>query len=882
MKKLLRRISSVGLAQRPPMATPTVCSPFSLTIEQLVSRDKDLLAAASASPLSTSPSSASPTNPAAGNFEPGSSSTADSQKRSNPDLDGVLRDDIPVLLQQFVRFLSSSSALETEGLFRTAGSAKLIRELREGLEKTSILDFASIESFNIPSVAAVFKQWLRDIPDGLISKKFFQDMLNAGTSVQKIKGVLHSMPRANYCSLEYLLRYLQKVASFSHLNRMTVQNLVIVFAPNVFRCPSAPSGPSKGSPEKYLVESMQITKTMIVIMDHFDELFNEEVKIELEYHIHFILIIITATDHSSNYELYRKSTFDASPVDGVFGSEPRVDAGAYRRKFSSEAVLGVHSRKPTDASWAGHTTESRTSPASSLMASPTLSQRRVLNAAVSETVHSMLFVTPQVNEEPKNDDDDDGVIRPSTVAKARGRSMSLALGPSSYAEIRGAQQSLLDELKEIKDRPKPPERRTSGATQKPDQSGQKEYPSTLNDPQTSTSPISHLEALSKKIGASTTTIAQFFHSQPSLRFNPFESTSSSLPNNTTVTSSPHTSPRHPLPCPSITHRPYNWNQYHTLDAECSEMSLRSNRKRYLETTDHNGSLASSHSNSNLLRNPSTSPPLSHPHHQGLDHTTSSSSVFDTEERALARQELRVIRERIKRNRAMDIENYRAIKAFLNELPDINLQSYPKSPIRSIPASADSKERTNPCKAALERLRRRRTKEGRPYDIDAMTMREMGQEKATVKKELAQLKAFFAERKDSSPCQTPSLEEKEIMRDLYSRYCVLKARLKESTGDSDHGGEATTARQRNAVAEEVSTDTVDIEDRKIYKRLRQEKKQLQLQLHSYQDEFKKKNGRAIQTTEDRAPIKAEYNRYKELRELLAQLEQRMGGDNVERQ
>ncbi|KAJ3096372.1 hypothetical protein HDU97_005941 [Phlyctochytrium planicorne] len=49
--------------------------------------------------------------------------------------------------------------------------------------------------------------------------------------------------------------------------------------------------------------------------------------------------------------------------------------------------------------------------------------------------------------------------------------------------------------------------------------------------------------------------------------------------------------------------------------------------------------------------------------------------------------------------------------------------------------------------------------------------------------------------------------------------------------------------------------------------------LQLQLHKYQDDFNKKNGRAIQTAEDRAPIKAEYKRYKELRELLVQHEKK---------
>ncbi|KAJ3213983.1 hypothetical protein HDU67_002242 [Dinochytrium kinnereticum] len=419
MKKLLRRISSVGLSPRPAV------SPFNLTIEQLVARDKE-----ASSPNSNEEQRKDKASSSNGDMDASSSSSSN-------------KENIPIILQQFVRFLSSSVALETEGLFRTAGSVKLIREMREEIDRTQTLDFASIEPFNIPSAAAVFKQWLRDIPDGLIPKKYFQPMLDAGSSPQKIKEVLLSMPRANYCSLDYLLKYLMTVASKSQVNRMSVQNLVIVFAPNIFRCPSAPSGPSKGSPEKYLVESMQITKSMVVIMDHYHDLFEEGLRRSSSDYFDEDDYGDSRKDFSNKMQS-RKSTSDAGrKAEG----EESADVGAYRRKFSSEAVLGIHSRKSTEASWAGHSTD-RSSGDSSLMASPTLSQRKLLNATVSETVQSMLFLDAQRKENHNvTKDASEEVIRPSTVVKSRGRSMSLALTPSSYADIRGAQQSMLDELK---------------------------------------------------------------------------------------------------------------------------------------------------------------------------------------------------------------------------------------------------------------------------------------------------------------------------------------------------------------------------------------------------------------------------------------------------
>jgi hypothetical protein len=47
----------------------------------------------------------------------------------------------------------------------------------------------------------------------------------------------------------------------------------------------------------------------------------------------------------------------------------------------------------------------------------------------------------------------------------------------------------------------------------------------------------------------------------------------------------------------------------------------------------------------------------------------------------------------------------------------------------------------------------------------------------------------------------------------------------------------------------------------YKVLKKEKRQLQIMLHNYQEEFIKQNGRKVQYLEDRLPVQKEYDRYK---------------------
>ncbi|KAJ3209776.1 hypothetical protein HDU82_000138 [Entophlyctis luteolus] len=137
-------------------------------------------------------------------------------------------------------------------------------------------DFTNLDQSDaVHIVASVFKQWIRDLPDGVIPKKYFQPFADCTGIPGKLQAVIKSLPVVNREVLEYILRFLLKVVSYSSKNLMSVQNLVIVFAPNLFLCPSAPNPPMSpnGNPEKFLVESMQVTKILASIFDHFHEIF---------------------------------------------------------------------------------------------------------------------------------------------------------------------------------------------------------------------------------------------------------------------------------------------------------------------------------------------------------------------------------------------------------------------------------------------------------------------------------------------------------------------------------------------------------------------------------------------------------------------------------
>ena len=83
---------------------------------------------------------------------------------------------------------------------------------------------------------------------------------------------MSQIPQPNLDVLLYICKYLLLVSEREAKNKMGIPNLVIVFAPNLFRCPS-----EKASPEKYLIESMQASKAFTIMLDKFYDVFDDDV-----------------------------------------------------------------------------------------------------------------------------------------------------------------------------------------------------------------------------------------------------------------------------------------------------------------------------------------------------------------------------------------------------------------------------------------------------------------------------------------------------------------------------------------------------------------------------------------------------------------------------
>ncbi|XP_039194459.1 unconventional myosin-IXb isoform X2 [Crotalus tigris] len=150
------------------------------------------------------------------------------------------KNSVPIVMEKLLEYVEMHG-LYTEGIYRKSGSANRMRELKQSLQSDP--NSVRLENYPIHTITGIFKQWLRELPDPLMTFAQYNDFLRAVELPEKqeqlcaIYSVLEQLPQANHDTLERLIFHLVKVAVVEEVNRMSPNALAIVFAPCLLRCP---------------------------------------------------------------------------------------------------------------------------------------------------------------------------------------------------------------------------------------------------------------------------------------------------------------------------------------------------------------------------------------------------------------------------------------------------------------------------------------------------------------------------------------------------------------------------------------------------------------------------------------------------------------------
>ncbi|KAK0632229.1 hypothetical protein B0T14DRAFT_559943 [Immersiella caudata] len=134
--------------------------------------------------------------------------------------------------------------LGVEGIYRLSGSVPHVNKLKTLFDTdsgSSNLDFRNPENFfhDVNSVAGLLKQFFRDLPDPLLTKEHYSGFIEAAKNEDDVvrrdslHAIINSLPDPNYATLRALTLHLYRVMENSGTNRMSSQNLAIVFGPTL-------------------------------------------------------------------------------------------------------------------------------------------------------------------------------------------------------------------------------------------------------------------------------------------------------------------------------------------------------------------------------------------------------------------------------------------------------------------------------------------------------------------------------------------------------------------------------------------------------------------------------------------------------------------------
>ncbi|EPZ36660.1 RhoGAP-domain-containing protein [Rozella allomycis CSF55] len=179
---------------------------------------------------------------------------------------------VPVILEWLITIIIEKG-LENEGIFRIPGSTTRILKVKKQINKG---EYPDKESLNIHDVAGLFKLFIRELSEPLMTfrfhlpLRFIQSLRDSKDAIQSLKFIVILLPLTNRSALQYIVWFLRKVSDLSQLNKMDASNLATVIGPNIVRSEKAESG----SMTSQQIEDLQIgISCMKLLIDNYDEIF---------------------------------------------------------------------------------------------------------------------------------------------------------------------------------------------------------------------------------------------------------------------------------------------------------------------------------------------------------------------------------------------------------------------------------------------------------------------------------------------------------------------------------------------------------------------------------------------------------------------------------
>ncbi|KAF7240332.1 Rho GTPase-activating protein 9 [Varanus komodoensis] len=165
---------------------------------------------------------------------------------------------VPRFVRQCVEAVEQKG-LDADGIYRVSGNLAIIQKLRFIVDRERAvtsdgryvfpeqrchedkLHLTDPQWDDVHVITGALKLFFRELPEPLVPYSLFDEFIAAvklpdlKEKISKLAGLIQSLPQSNRDTLQYLLEHLRKVMELSDVNRMTTQNIGIVFGPTLLR-----------------------------------------------------------------------------------------------------------------------------------------------------------------------------------------------------------------------------------------------------------------------------------------------------------------------------------------------------------------------------------------------------------------------------------------------------------------------------------------------------------------------------------------------------------------------------------------------------------------------------------------------------------------------
>ncbi|MBN3296158.1 RHG15 protein, partial [Amia calva] len=145
---------------------------------------------------------------------------------------------------KFVRMCTEAvekRGLEADGIYRVSGNLAVIQKLRFIVDHEEKLNLDDSQWEDIHVITGALKMFFRELPEPLVPYGFFNDFVETVKipdyldRLTRMKWLVQKLPPPNHDTMRFIFTHLKRVNEHSDTNRMTTQNIGIVFGPTLMR-----------------------------------------------------------------------------------------------------------------------------------------------------------------------------------------------------------------------------------------------------------------------------------------------------------------------------------------------------------------------------------------------------------------------------------------------------------------------------------------------------------------------------------------------------------------------------------------------------------------------------------------------------------------------